>query len=308
MQSIEDDWLALAPATIRLSIIIPSYNYAHLLPRALAAVGVQLSSVCELVVIDDGSTDATAQVLRETPIKGRAGYLRQANQGPSAARNQGLTLARGEWVMFVDADDELLPDALARVLAHLQAAPETDFLLGGHISCRPDGRRRVHGPGRLAVTAEQRLQDLLFDKRIAISHGCSVFRRERVAQRPYPLGLRQGEDIAVFAFMLMSPAVALIETPLVVIHKHPKSLRHGPVLEPDHCELMVEAVFHHLPSALQRWRGMYLAQCRLSMFRRCYQAGRKPEALQYYKQAFALAPRRALRWGYLSKVMRLLLR
>lgn len=308
MQQIDPAWSVSASADVRLSIIIPAYNYGHLLPRALAAVGAQLSAACELIVIDDGSTDATVQVLRETLINGRAGYQVQVNQGPSAARNQGLALARGEWVLFLDADDELQGDAIATILAYLEAAPETDFLLGGHVSCRPNGHRRVHTPGRLSASLSQRLEDFLFDKRIAISHGCAVFRRARVLQRPYPVALRQGEDIAVFAFMLMSPVVRLIETPLVVVHKHPSSLRHAPALELDRCQMMVDEVFGALPPALQHWRGTYLAQCCLSMFRRCYQAGRKPEALGYYRQAVTQAPRRALRWGYLSKALRLLLR
>ena len=308
MQQIDPAWSASASEGVRLSIIIPAFNYGHLLPRALAAVGAQLSAACELIVIDDGSTDSTVQVLHDTCIAGRAGYQVQTNQGPSAARNQGLALARGEWVLFLDADDELQGDAVATILAHLDAAPETDFLLGGHISCRPDGHRRVHTPGRLSASLSQRLEDFLFGKRIAISHGCAVFRRARVLQRPYPVALRQGEDIAVFAFMLMSPVVRLIDTPLVVVHKHPKSLRHAPAFELNRGQMMVDEVFHALPQPLQHWRGTYLAQCCLSMFRRCYQARRKPEALAYYRQAIIQSPLQALRWGYLSKALRLLLR
>jgi len=96
-----------------LSIIVPTYNHGHVLPRCLDSVLTQRTAGWECVVVDDGSTDETGAVLgRYTQADGRVRRLRQPNRGVSAARNAGLDAGRGEWVMFLDADDYLQPGAL----------------------------------------------------------------------------------------------------------------------------------------------------------------------------------------------------
>lgn len=93
-----------------LSVIIPSYNRARWLPRSLLSVRKQTLPVNEIIVVDDGSTDAT-----ETLIKSDYPdivYLQQDNKGVSTARNHGIEKATGEWLAFLDSDDEWLPDKL----------------------------------------------------------------------------------------------------------------------------------------------------------------------------------------------------
>jgi len=100
----------MAPA---FSIVIPTYNRAALLPRALESVLAQTEGDFECIVIDDGSTDDTETVVR-TYADPRLHYEYQRNAGVSAARNAGAKLAAGELLLFLDSDDELVPDALAR--------------------------------------------------------------------------------------------------------------------------------------------------------------------------------------------------
>jgi glycosyltransferase involved in cell wall biosynthesis len=93
-----------------ISVIIPTYNRAAFLPEAVDSVLQQTFKNFELIVVDDGSTDETRQLL-ETH-SGRLRYHFQTNQGVSAARNQGLRLAQGRWIAFLDSDDFWLPEKL----------------------------------------------------------------------------------------------------------------------------------------------------------------------------------------------------
>ena len=130
---------------IKVSVVIPAYNYAATLPRAVESVLVQLNdAAAELIVIDDGSTDETPQVvsgLLETHSNGfRA--IRKENGGLSSVRNRGIREAQGQYLIFLDADDELAAGAIETVLQHLQTHPQTRMAIGGHIGVWPDGKRR----------------------------------------------------------------------------------------------------------------------------------------------------------------------
>jgi teichuronic acid biosynthesis glycosyltransferase TuaG len=102
-----------------VSVIIPAYNAEAFLGRAIRSVDAQTFRDFEIVVIDDGSTDGTAEV-----AQGFAGlrYVRGSHGGEAAARNRGLAEATGELVAFVDADDEWLPEKLTRQLAFMEKA------------------------------------------------------------------------------------------------------------------------------------------------------------------------------------------
>ena len=117
-----------------VSVVIPTYNCDRFLPHAIESVLCQTHQSYELIVIDDGSTDDTQQVLQDyckktLPIDLRAVY--QCNQGVAIARNHGIKLARGEWIAFLDADDVFLPDKLAAQIAIAQANPEVGIVHSG---------------------------------------------------------------------------------------------------------------------------------------------------------------------------------
>ncbi len=95
-----------------ISVIIPTYNTGRFIGQAIDSVLAQTYPHYEIIVVDDGSTDDTKSRLQ--PFYDKISYHYQPNQGVSAARNTGLTMARGELVLFLDADDYLAPDKLAR--------------------------------------------------------------------------------------------------------------------------------------------------------------------------------------------------
>ena len=105
----------------RLSVIIPCYNAEHHIGATIASVLAQGEPKLEIIVVDDGSKDRSVELVRETFPMVR--IVQQANQGVAAARNNGLSVARGEWVAFIDADDIWLPGKLAAQFAMLAAQP-----------------------------------------------------------------------------------------------------------------------------------------------------------------------------------------
>lgn len=109
-----------------VSVVIPCFNYGRFLRDAVASVRAQTFADHEILVVDDGSTDDTEAVARD--LGGAVRYLRQANQGPSAARNTGIAAARGRYIGFLDADDTWHPEKLARQVQILERRPEVVFV------------------------------------------------------------------------------------------------------------------------------------------------------------------------------------
>jgi glycosyltransferase involved in cell wall biosynthesis len=105
-----------------VSVVIPTFNRARSVLRAVRSVLAQTRPAVEVIVVDDGSTDGTGDLVREQ-ISG-VEYLRQENRGVSAARNRGIEAATGEWVALLDSDDEWLPEKLERQMAMLEQEPE----------------------------------------------------------------------------------------------------------------------------------------------------------------------------------------
>ncbi|HNW60774.1 MAG TPA: glycosyltransferase family 2 protein [bacterium] len=115
-----------------VSIILPVYNRRHLIARALASVEAQTFQELELLIIDDGSSDGLGElVLPMLDERPNWRYLRHRNRKLAASRNIGLHAALGEWVTFLDADDEYRPNHLRLRMDFVRAHPEVDLVHGG---------------------------------------------------------------------------------------------------------------------------------------------------------------------------------
>ena len=104
-----------------ISVIVPTFNRVHTLPRAIDSVLRQTRPADEIIVVDDGSEDGTAELLHRHYPQIR--NLQQNNQGVSAARNRGIRQAKGEWIALLDSDDAWLPGKLEAQLRALEAEP-----------------------------------------------------------------------------------------------------------------------------------------------------------------------------------------
>ena len=110
----------------RLSVVIPAYNAATTVRSAVRSTLNQTMPVLEVIVVNDGSTDGTGDVVAAIDDP-RVRLVSQANGGPAAARNAGIAAARGEWVAFLDSDDLWLPRYVEAATAALTAAPNPGF-------------------------------------------------------------------------------------------------------------------------------------------------------------------------------------
>lgn len=113
--------------SVLVSCIIPVYNGERFIGEAIASIRAQTHQHIEIIVIDDGSTDGSESAARAADPD--VVYRKQANAGPAKARNLGLTLAHGEFIALLDADDRFLPTKIERQLAHFAANPSADIVL-----------------------------------------------------------------------------------------------------------------------------------------------------------------------------------
>lgn len=155
-----------------ISVVIPCYQQAGHLSRAIESVIGQTYEPHEIVVVDDGSPDATAEVANRYPD---VVYIRQTHQGLAAARNAGLVAATGELLVFLDADDRLMPRALELGLECLRANPDCGFVFGGYKRVYADakGQEHVYLP-----TFREDMYLAFLSRNWMGMHGAGLFRRD----------------------------------------------------------------------------------------------------------------------------------
>jgi glycosyltransferase involved in cell wall biosynthesis len=138
-----------------ISIILPTYNRARLVMRAIQSIQAQTFSDWELLIIDDGSRDGTYDfVTTEMHGDKRVRYHYATNRGLAMARNIGLSMGRGNYFTFLDSDDEYLPDHLAIRAEYLRAHPEVELLHGGVEVIGSDMVADKHDPSKLIPISE----------------------------------------------------------------------------------------------------------------------------------------------------------
>ena len=138
----------VAPSTHNeslVSVIIPCYNGETFLEEALRSVLTQSYPHVEIVVVDDGSTDSSAAIAQRFPVR----YIRQQNRGLSEARNAGIRESKGSYLVFLDADDRLKPEAIEAGLRLLEIRTDCAMAVGDHLFMSADGShlsnsRKVH--------------------------------------------------------------------------------------------------------------------------------------------------------------------
>ena len=129
-----------------ISIVVVCYNQAQYLGEAIESALAQTYQFVEILVVDDGSTDETAQVAAAFP---RVHYIHQSNRGLPAARNAGLRRSAGEYIVFLDADDRLLPGAVQEGMHCFGDSPDCAFVSGAYRNVFSDGSPAPTDPQQL---------------------------------------------------------------------------------------------------------------------------------------------------------------
>lgn len=158
---------------MKVSLIIPVYNSYDLLNDCIRSILNQTFIDFELIMVDDGSTDKSLELCREWSTKdNRIKVFHQKNLGPSAARNTGISMANGKWIVFVDSDDTILPSYLSDMYKIVSDHDEVDLCISGlqvfrgGIACE-----KIGFPGMICSTSDYKT---LFNHLSIYKHGFSV--------------------------------------------------------------------------------------------------------------------------------------
>ena len=228
---------------MRFSVIIPVYNKAHTLRRALDSVLVQTYRDFEVIVVDDGSTDDVDRVLASYHAPR---VIHQKNGGVSAARNTGIEAATGDFICFLDADDRYERHHLATLNELIDRYPEADIFVSAHRAEDKDGKAypsavylREHVASLYANESCAARQDFLTDNAIdllnrysdAIWHTNSMCLRRSVLEEDklrFAVGERIGEDTDMWLRFALRHKVALtLEETTVYIRADSTATKNG---------------------------------------------------------------------------------
>jgi len=200
----------------KITVVVPLYNKEEYVARALGSVLNQPFFDFELVVVDDGSTDAGATVVKRFSDP-RIRLITQQNQGVSAARNRGVAEARAEYVAFLDADDAYLPKSLNTFWTLRQSFPNGRFFASAFEVISPDGGKRVRKLG----FDDDRHVNLMDYLECCVHTGSPIHPSAMMVHKPllekvglFPVGQKRGEDLDTWVRLLMETPLVYCGTPL----------------------------------------------------------------------------------------------
>ena len=203
----------------KISVIIPAYNAAEYLGEALSSAAAQTLRPFEIIVVDDGSTDKTADILREfiTRFPDLLKCISQSNRGPAAARNAGIRLAQGDLIAFLDADDLWDRDKLALQVEALAKSPEAGLVfcdMRHQVAGQQVHASYLHERGYHHVGAGHIYENLLEENFIFTP---TVLVRREVLKRVghFSENLRITEDYDLWLRIAQEHSVCFVDRPLV---------------------------------------------------------------------------------------------
>jgi glycosyltransferase involved in cell wall biosynthesis len=207
-----------------ISVVIPAYNAERFIAQTLESVLAQTLPPDEVLVIDDGSTDSTADVAERfgAPVR----VIRRANARQSATRNFGVQEAKSEWIAFIDADDRWEPDKLARQAEELARHPEADLCYTARVQLFDDGVTTRLGRV-IPVPAGEDVRTGLFRNTTFLPSSVMVRRSAFLASGGFDTSMNYVEDWDLWMRMFHSGMkFAAVQEPLVQHRLHAGSMSH----------------------------------------------------------------------------------
>lgn len=174
-----------------ISVVIPLYNKEASIAQSLRSVLSQSYQDFEVVLVDDGSTDGSVSIV-ESMQDPRIRLIKQENGGPSKARNTGVKNAKGEWILFIDADDEMLPGAIGYFVQKIKAHPNVDMFLGEVLvnNGKSEYLQRKYDEGLVRNPFKAHVFRQLHQ-----CSGTTVYRKSIVEKHPFDKRVRRYEDL-----------------------------------------------------------------------------------------------------------------
>ena len=197
-----------------ISVIIPLYNKEPIIERSLQSVLGQDYDDFEVVVVNDGSTDRSADIVRSINDP-RIRLIEQENGGPSKARNTGVKNAKGEWIVFLDADDEMLPNALETFKNIINAHMDIDIVDCNTMFYSTNGNTLGYHPFEGYVKNPFKM---FFYSIIGPGANHSCFSRNILLENPYNNQIRRFEDGELLMRLLNVAKVYSSTKPVAIVH------------------------------------------------------------------------------------------
>jgi len=201
-----------------ISVVIPAYNAEKYLEETIRSVQCQTFRNFEIIVVDDGSTDRTAEIAEA----GGARCIRQQNCGVSHARNRGVEEASGRYVAFLDADDLWAPAKLERQLAELARLPLAGACFTGMLRVNSTADAVIDSVE--ARPSEDFCQDLLLHSCVVILSSSALVKRELLRQEPFDPQFSQCADWDLLIRLSRRTMFAIVGDPLIRYRTTPTSM------------------------------------------------------------------------------------
>lgn len=294
---------------MQFSVVIPTYNYGHCLPNALDSILKQEITDFEIVILDDGSIDNTATVVDKyvSTYPNKIHYFKQNNQGLGRARNQGVLRAKGDYVLFLDADDRLCEHALSAFHRALEDSNYPDTVVARHVTIKGNNKKRESRHNKLVSNGKQNFLSFL-RRKLAIAHGAFIAKRSVFSKLQYAENMIGMEDTAFLALLLANHSAVAINDITVEIISHNDSLRHQFRKQTEQKQLeqkqrILHAIFdeHQISKDHHKYRNEYDAMLCLSFSRQSFLARDNKLGRKWYLQALKKNPLLIFKIAYLRK-------
>jgi glycosyltransferase involved in cell wall biosynthesis len=196
----------------KITVVINTYNHSQYIGRAIHSVLAQTFRPWEIIVVDDGSTDGTADEVRRE-FGDQVRYWYHANSGISNSRNVGIQLSSGSWIAFLDSDDFWMPEKLASQVEAIKSKPTVAMVVCDGVECTPDGS--VLDELRLPYPLTRDVIRSRLRSRCTFTTSAVVIQRDVLIQAGgFPADLMFGEDWVTFARIAASYEIVAVHRPL----------------------------------------------------------------------------------------------
>ena len=242
-----------------ISVIIPSFNAAYFLPKAIESVLHQTYRNFEIIIIDDGSTDNTSLAMQENKM---VKYYYQQNRGLSSARNAGIQKSNGDYLVFLDADDWLEKDALQQNFSIIKNKPDIAFVSGNYYLLRA----KTNNLETITTTVNDNHYMRLLRSNYIGMHAAVMFQRWVFQKFRYDETLKACEDYDLYLAITRKYPVIHHQKFIATYYFHPSGISHNHKLMMDSITTVIKRQYPLLKSSeekfaylegLQQWKHYY---------------------------------------------------